>query len=75
MLTVIFEIVLGVLILNKLLITRIGLVFGILWAIFLIPILPLGPEMLTNIILAAVQVILLRKEYETTFIEILRERF
>jgi len=74
-LTVVFEIVTGVLILNKSLIARIGLVLGVLWVIFLIPILPLGPEMLTNIILAAVQAILLRKEYETTFLEILRERF
>lgn len=74
-LTVIFEIVLGVLILNKLVLARIGLALGILWAIFLIPILPLGPEMLTNIILAAVQVILFRKEYEFTFLEILLQRF
>ena len=73
--TAIFEIVLGVLILNKLLIARIGLVLGVLWVIFLIPILPLGPEMLTNIILAAVQVILIRKEYEFTFLEMIRQRF
>ncbi len=73
--TVIFEIILGVLVLNKLVLARIGLIFGILWVIFLIPILPLGPEMFTNIIIAAVQVILLRKEYETTFLEMLRERF
>ena len=70
--TIIFEIILGVLVLNKLILVKIGLVFGILWAIFLIPILSLGPEMLTNIILAAVQVILLRKEYEFTFLEMLR---
>jgi hypothetical protein len=74
-LTVIFEIVLGVLILNKLLIARIGLIIGILWVVFLIPMLPLGPEMLTNIILSAVQLVLLRKEYEFTFLEMLRQRF
>ena len=74
-LTVVFEIVTGILILNKLLIARIGLVLAVLWVIFLIPILPLGPEMLTNIILAAVQVILLRKEYEFTFLEMIRQRF
>ncbi|MFX1465521.1 MAG: hypothetical protein ACFFA5_03515 [Promethearchaeota archaeon] len=73
--TVIFEIIVGVLVLNKLVLVRIGLVLGLLWVIFLIPLLPLGPEMLTNIILAALQAILLRKEYETTFLEMLRERF
>jgi hypothetical protein len=74
-LTVVFEIVTGVLILNKLLISRIGLILGVLWVVFLIPMLPLGPEMLTNLILAAVQLILLRKEYELTFLEMLRQRF
>ncbi len=75
LLTVVFEFVLGVLILNKLILAKIGLVFGVVWCIFLLPFFPVGPEMLTNIILAVVQAILLRKEYETTFLEMLRTRF
>jgi hypothetical protein len=74
-LTFVFEIITGLLIINKLLISRIGLILGVLWVVFLIPMLPLGPEMLTNIILAVLQLILLRREYELTFLEMLRQRF
>ncbi|MHA2297393.1 MAG: hypothetical protein ACXADA_15295 [Candidatus Hodarchaeales archaeon] len=70
-LTVIFEVVTGVLILNKLLLARLGLVFASLWPIFLLPLE--WSEMARNILLAIVPALLLLRKYETTFLEMLRE--
>ena len=74
-LTVVFEVVTGVLILNKLLWARLGLVLALLWPIFLLPLMPKGPEMTTVILLAIGPALLLLGEYETTFWELLRARF
>jgi len=74
-LTVVFQVVTGVLILNKLLWARLGLVLALLWPIFLLPLMPKGPEMATVILLAIGPALLLLGEYETTFWELLRARF
>lgn len=74
-LTVIFEIVTSMLILNKLLWAKLGLVLALLWPIFLLPLLPIGPVMAVNILLAIGPALLLFRTYETTFWEQLRTRF
>ena len=74
-LTVVFEVVTGVLILHKLLWARLGLVLALLWAIFLLPLMPKGLGMAPNILLAIGPALLLLGEYETTFWELLRARF
>lgn len=75
LLVVVFEIVVGVLILSKQNFVKMGLSLGIIWALFLVPLLPIGPPMLTNLILASLQAFLLRKEYDKSFLEILRSKF
>ncbi|MFW9992881.1 MAG: hypothetical protein ACFFD4_12630 [Candidatus Odinarchaeota archaeon] len=70
---VIFEVITGVLILNKLLLARLGLVLAALWPIFLLPLET--SEMTRNILFAIVPALLLLREYDTTFLEMLRERF
>ena len=75
LLVVVFEIVVGVLILSKRIFVKAGLVLGIIWALILVPLLPIGPPMLTNLILASLQAFLLRSEYDRSFLEILRSKF
>jgi len=66
-----FEIAVGLLILNRKNYVKIGLVAGI---IFNIAIIPLGVEEMPNWIWALAQVYLLRKEFDKTFVEILRAK-
>lgn len=72
-LTAILEIITGLLILNKLHLAKIGLMFAVVWPIFLIPLE--WSEMKRNIFLAAVPALLLTQNYETTFLETLSEWF
>ena len=75
LMVVVFEIVVGILILSKRIFVKVGLSLGILWTLFFVPILAVGPPMLTNLILASLQVFLLKKEYDKSFLEILRSKF
>jgi len=63
------QIAIGLLILNKGRYVKVGLAGGI---IFTLAITPLGIEELPNPVLALAQVFLLTKEFDTTFLEILR---
>jgi hypothetical protein len=65
------QIVVGLLILSKGRYVKMGLVGGI---IFTLAITPLGIEELPNLVLALAQVFLLTKEFDTTFLEILRSK-
>jgi len=73
--TVIFEAINGLLILNKLRLARLGLVLAFLWPIFLLPYMPFGLGIAPNLLLAIGPALLLMREYETTFWELLRARF
>ncbi len=72
--TVVFEIIVGVLILSKSPYVQLGIITGIIWVLFLIPMLSVGPEMLTNIILAGIQAVFLFGKYETTAFNSLTSR-
>lgn len=73
--TVIFEVVTGLLILNKLRLARLGLMLAFLWPVFLMPYMPFGLGITPNLLLAIGPALLLIREYETTFWDLLRARF
>jgi hypothetical protein len=68
----VFQIIIGLLMLNKGKYVRIGLIGGI---IFLVIISPLGIESLPNLVLAEALGWLLGKEFDKTFLEIVQTRF
>lgn len=70
-LMVIIEVLIGVLILHKFRVAKLGLVLAILYPIFLVPFMPIGPEMAVIILIAISPALLLLREYETTFWTIL----
>ena len=67
----VFQIAVALMILSKKIYVKIGLVGGI---IFLLGITPLGIESLPNPVLALALALLLRKEFDMTFLEILRSK-
>ena len=66
-----FQIAIALMMLGKKNYVKIGLVGGI---IFLLAITPLGIESLPNLVLALALALLLRKEFDMTFLEILRSK-
>ncbi len=66
-LMVLIEVVIGLLILHKNRVTKLGLVLAILWPAILVPLTPIGPEMAVIILIAIGPVLLLLRKYETTF--------
>jgi len=67
-----FQITIALMILNKKKYVKMGLIGGI---IFLVAIAPLRVETLPNLILSAAIGLLLRREFNTTFLESIRAKF
>gem|GEM_PF-5083879 len=60
------------LILSKHILVKIGLVSGI---VFCLSIVPVGPETVANVLLAAGQALLLTKRYDRKVLDMLRAKF
>lgn len=67
-----YQIIIALMMLNKKKYVKIGLIGGI---IFLVLVAPLGIESVPNVVLAAALCLLLRREFDTSFLEIVREKF
>lgn len=73
LLIVVFEFIVGVLILSKEIFVKIGLILGILWVLFIAPFLPLS-DILGHLILGILQALLLIENYDITLLEILQSK-
>ncbi|MBM3133997.1 MAG: hypothetical protein FJZ89_01645 [Chloroflexi bacterium] len=71
-LLILFEFSIGVLILSKGLGVKLGLLGGLLFNLFLVPLQFVGG--MPNLLLAAIQAYLLTKDYRTTILELFRRR-
>lgn len=72
-LTIAFEVTTGILILSKGVRVKVGLGLGILFCLILVPFWWQGGA-LSNIVLAVVQALLLRYEYDTSLVDLVRRR-
>jgi hypothetical protein len=72
-LTIAFEVTTGILILSKGVRVKVGLGLGILFCLILVPFWWQGGA-LSNIVLAVVQAILLRYDYDTSLVDLVRPR-
>ena len=70
-LIVVFEFIVGVLILSKEVFVRIGLILAILWVLFVSTFLPWN-DILGHLLLGIFQGLLLNDNYDTSFVEIVR---
>lgn len=73
LLVVVFEFIVGVLILSKEIFVKVGLTLAILWVLLIAPFLPLV-DVLGHITLGALQALLLLGNYDTTFLEIIKSK-
>lgn len=73
LLVVIFEFIVGVLILSKEIFVKIGLILGMLWVLFIAPFLPLN-DIFGHLILGILQAMLLMGNYDTTVLEIIQSK-
>jgi hypothetical protein len=71
LLIVVFEFIVGVLILSEGFFVKIGLILAILWVMFVAPFLPLG-DIMGHLVLGIFQVLLLMGNYDTSFWEIIQ---
>ncbi|MFX0173086.1 MAG: hypothetical protein ACFE9L_14330 [Candidatus Hodarchaeota archaeon] len=70
---VIFEFIVGVLILSKEIFVKIGLLFTILWVLFIIPFLPWS-DIIGHLLLGTFQTLLLLGNYDRSVLEIIKRK-
>lgn len=70
LLVVVFEFIVGMLILSEGFFVKIGLILAILWVLFIAPFLPLG-DVLGHLVLGILQATLLMENYDTPLWEII----
>ncbi|MFX0182292.1 MAG: hypothetical protein ACFE95_04335 [Candidatus Hodarchaeota archaeon] len=73
LLIVIFEFIVGMLILSKEIFVKIGLILGIFWVLMIAPFLPLS-DVFGHLILGILQAMLLMGNYDTTVLEIIHSK-
>ncbi|MFX0015962.1 MAG: hypothetical protein ACFFB2_16140 [Promethearchaeota archaeon] len=72
-LIVFFELVVGMLILSKEIFVKIGLMLGVLWVLLISPFLPWN-DILGHLILGIFQALLLKENYDKSFLEIIHSK-
>ncbi len=72
LLIVVLEVVMGVLVLTQGVYVKIGLIFGILWVLFVAQFLPIN-DIIGHIILGCLQALLLLETYDKTVLEIIKD--
>lgn len=73
LLVVVFEFTVGVLILSKEILVKIGLLLAILWVLIIAPFLP-WVDILGHLLLGTFQALLLIGKYDTTVLEIIQSK-
>ena len=73
LLVVVFEFIVGILILSKEIFVKIGLLLAILWVLIITPFLP-WVDILGHLLLGAFQALLLMGNYDTTVLKIIQSK-
>ncbi len=73
LLVVVFEFIVGMLILSKEIYVKVGLTLAILWVLLIAPFLPLI-DILGHITLGGLQALLLMGNYDTTLLELIKSK-